>query len=99
MSGDDRDECFQYGDRQVQCTLCHSLQHAADFDVVVILLPAGRRTHIELGMALALQRKVFLCSATEEEFSVENTVNFYQLPDIIKLTGAVDENIGSILAQ
>lgn len=71
----------------------------ADSDVVIILLPAGRGAHIELGMALALQKKVFLCSAAEEAFSVENTVNFYQLPEMIKLTGAVDENIGKILAE
>lgn len=66
-------------------------------DVVVILLPAGRGTHIELGMALALEKKVFLCAAAEEEFSIEKTVNFYQLPEIARLVGTAEENVREIL--
>lgn len=68
-----------------------------DSDVVVILLPAGRGAHIELGMALALNKKVFLCSATKDEFSIENTVAFYGLPSIIQLVGTADENINRII--
>lgn len=74
-------------------------QGIIDADVVIILLPAGRGTHIELGMGLALNKKLFLCSETKEEFSVENTVNFYQLPNIIRLVGTADENIKEILNQ
>lgn len=66
-------------------------------DVVIILLPAGRGTHIELGMALALRKKVFLCAAGEEAFSIDNTVNFYQLPEIVRLAGTPEENISEIL--
>lgn len=68
-----------------------------DSDVVVILLPAGRGTHIELGMALALNKKIFLCSATKDEFSIENTVAFYGLPNIVQLIGTADENIKEII--
>lgn len=68
-----------------------------DSDVVVILLPAGRGAHIELGMALALNKKVFLCSAAKDEFSIENTVAFYGLPDIVQLVGTADENIKKII--
>ena len=68
----------------------------SDSDVVIILLPAGRGTHIELGMALALNKRIFLCSETKEEFSIENTVNFYQLPSIVRLVGTVDENLKEI---
>lgn len=66
-------------------------------DVVIILLPAGRGTHIELGIALALNKKIFLCSETKEEFSIENTVNFYQLPNIVRLVGTADENLKEII--
>lgn len=68
-----------------------------DSDVVVILLPAGRGAHIELGMALALNKKIFLCSATKDEFSIENTVAFYGLPSIVQLVGTADENIKNII--
>lgn len=68
-------------------------------DVVIILLPAGRGTHIELGMALALNKKIFLCSATEDAFSIENTVNFYQLPQIKRIIGNSDDIIKQILSM
>ena len=67
-----------------------------DADAVIILLPAGRGTHIELGMALALNKKIFLCTDAKEEFGIENTVNFYELPCIVKLVGTADENIREI---
>lgn len=70
-----------------------------DSDVVIILLPAGRGTHIELGMALALHKKIFLCAVTEEEFGIENAVAFYELPDIVKLVGNADENIKEIVKR
>lgn len=71
-------------------------QGIVDSDVVIILLPAGRGAHIELGMAIALGKKIFLCSSTKEEFSLENTVAFYELPDIVKLVGTADENLKKI---
>ena len=68
-----------------------------DSDIVIILLPAGRGAHIELGMAMALNKKIFLCSDTKEEFSIENTVAFYELPNIVRLIGTADENLKKII--
>lgn len=72
-------------------------QGVADADVVIILLPAGRGAHIELGMAMALNKKIFLCSETEEEFNIQNTVAFYNLPNIVRLVGTANENIEKIM--
>ncbi len=72
-------------------------QGIVDSDIVIILLPAGRGAHIELGMAMALNKKVFLCSETKEEFSIENTVAFYELPNIVRLVGTADENLKKII--
>lgn len=72
-------------------------QGIIDADIVIILLPAGRGAHIELGMAMALGKKVFLCSATEKEFSIENTVAFYELSKITQLVGNANDNIKNIL--
>lgn len=72
-------------------------QGIVDSDVVIILLPAGRGAHIELGMAMALNKNVFLCSDTKEEFSIENTVAFYELPNIVRLVGTADENLKRII--
>lgn len=72
-------------------------QGVVDADVVIMLLPGGRGAHIELGMAMALNKKIFLCSTTEEEFSIENTVAFYELPKIIQLVGNADDNVKKII--
>ena len=72
-------------------------QGIVNSDVVIILLPAGRGAHIELGMAMALNKRVILCSTTKEEFSIENTVAFYELPKIAKLIGTAEENIKKII--
>lgn len=72
-------------------------QGVADADVVIMLLPGGRGAHIELGMAMALNKKIFLCSTTEEEFSIENTVAFYELPKITQLVGNIEDNVKKIL--
>lgn len=72
-------------------------QGIVDADVVIVLLPGGRGAHIELGMAMVLNKKIFLCSTTEEEFSIENTVAFYELPKIIQLVGNAEDNVKRIL--
>ena len=72
-------------------------QGIVDADVVIMLLPGGRGAHIELGMAMALNKKIFLCYTTEEEFSIENTVAFYELPKITQLVGNVEDNVKKIL--
>ncbi len=59
-------------------------------DIVIIVLPAGRGTHIELGYALAKGKKIILYSSNEEEFSLSNTVNFYELDSIEKVIGDED---------
>ena len=72
-------------------------QAIADSEVIIILLPAGRGTHVELGIAWALNKKIYLCDETKNEFNIENTVNFYQLPSIVRLTGTVEENLKEII--
>lgn len=66
-------------------------------DLVIILLPAGRGTHVELGMALALNKRIFLCADTSEVFDSTNTVNFYEIPEITKLVGCANQNIARII--
>ena len=39
----------------------HEYKGILKSDVVIILTPQGRGTHVELGMAIALNKKVYLC--------------------------------------
>ena len=73
------------------------IQGINDADIVIILLPGGRGTYIELGMSLALNKKIYLYSNDDNAFKdAKETVNFYQLPSIVKLTGNIDECIEKI---
>ena len=71
-------------------------QAIEESDVVIIILPAGRGTHVELGMAIALNKKIYLYSNNKEEFDIENTVAFYQIPSIQKITGDIDYAVNEI---
>lgn len=71
-------------------------QGIIDSDAVIIILPAGRGTHIELGMALALNKKIYLYSKDGKDFKLENTVNFYEIPEIIKVTGSIENLVEKI---
>ena len=66
---------------------------------MILLLPAGRGTHVELGMALAWNKKIYLCASSREDFSLENTVAFYELPQIVRLTGTAEENLKRIINE
>lgn len=68
-----------------------------DSDVVIVILPAGRGTHIELGMALALDKKIYLCATDKNEFDIKNTVNFYELPQIKKIVDNADGIVKQII--
>ncbi|TWT08015.1 group-specific protein [Planococcus sp. CPCC 101016] len=72
-------------------------KHAVlDSDIVVILLPGGKGTHIELGIALAAGKKVFLYSPNGDINDFELTSTFYHLPEVEKVIGTVEDLIRKI---
>lgn len=60
-------------------------------DVDVILLPAGKGSHIELGIALGRGKKIFLYSADEKVNDFTTTSTFYHLPEVEQVIGTLDE--------
>lgn len=66
-------------------------------DFTIVLLPAGKGSHIELGMALGQGKRVYLLSEAEELFDFEVTSTFYYLPEVCILVGELSGNIESIL--
>ncbi len=57
-------------------------------DVVIILTPEGRGTHTELGMAIALNKKIYLCHEDDTYFKCDdNTSTFYWLSGVNQLVG------------
>ena len=65
------------------------LEAIKDSDCVIFLLPLGRGSHVELGMALAYGKQVILCGESADVFE-NDPVNFYKLPEIIKIVDSYD---------
>ena len=60
-------------------------------DVVVILLPGGKGSHIELGIAIGQRKKIVLYSADEKVNDFDTTSTFYHLPEVEQVIGTLDE--------
>ena len=61
-------------------------------DVVIVLSPQGRGTHTELGMAIAFNKRTYLCHYDNTYFNCdENTSAFYWLPQVEQLIGSIDD--------
>ena len=72
-------------------------QAIANSDVVVVILPGGKGSHIELGLAIAWQKKTFLYSLNLEAMDMQTTSTFYHLPEVQICEGSVEELISTIL--
>lgn len=58
----------------------------AEADFVVVLLPGGNGTHLELGFALAKEKRVFLHTEDSLTFELGPQTNaFYHHPGLIRL--------------
>ena len=62
------------------------LDGVSNADFVIILLPGGNGTHLELGFAIAREKKIFLHSEDSLAFELGPQTNaFYHHPDITHL--------------
>lgn len=67
-------------------------------DVVIVLTPQGRGTHTEFGMAIALNKRVFLCHQDDTYFKCDdNTSSFYWLPQVKQLIGNTEDIADELL--
>lgn len=63
------------------------LNGIAEADFVIVLLPGGKGTHLELGFAMGNNKKVFLHSEDPSLFELGPQTNaFYHYPDLIRLS-------------
>ncbi|MBG6192453.1 nucleoside 2-deoxyribosyltransferase [Arthrobacter sp. CAN_A212] len=68
-------------------------------DVVVILLPGGKGTHVEFGIAIAQGRRTILHSPDEVINNLETTSTFYHLPELEKCHGTLDDLLAMIVGR
>ena len=65
-------------------------------DMFFILLPAGKGSHIELGLALATEKKVYLFSEEDTVYDFSATTTFYHLPEVERVIGTLDDLVGIV---
>lgn len=65
-------------------------------DLVIVLLPGGKGTHIELGIALGHGKRIYLYSLDGTMDDFENTSTFYHLHEVEKCYGTLDDLINKI---
>lgn len=63
-------------------------------DIFILLLPAGRGSHVELGMAIALNKQVYIYTAEEIDPATAST--FYYVNGVEQVYGEIDKLIGRI---
>lgn len=78
----------------------HEFNGVKNADIVIVLNPKGRGTHTELGMALALNKKVYLYHCDDTYFKkIDDTVSFYWLPQVNTLSGNIEKALGRIFNE
>ncbi|NOU73613.1 group-specific protein [Paenibacillus sp. LMG 31458] len=65
-------------------------------DVVIVMLPAGKGSHVELGIALGSGKKIYLYSSTNELNEIGNTCTFYHVDSVEQRIGSLEELINSV---
>ncbi|MGM0751558.1 MAG: nucleoside 2-deoxyribosyltransferase [Bacillota bacterium] len=77
------EELKQIGEKEMQAII--------ESDVILVLLPGGKGSHVELGIALGLNKRVILFSPNNEVHDFAQTTTFYHLSEVEVCTGNVDE--------
>ncbi|WP_442599616.1 nucleoside 2-deoxyribosyltransferase [Neobacillus sp. D3-1R] len=66
-------------------------------DFLIVLLPGGKGTHVEFGMALSQQKRVYLYSPNEGIRDLATTSTFYFLDEVKSFVGYIDDFISMVL--
>jgi hypothetical protein len=68
-------------------------------DFLIVLLPAGKGSHIEFGIALGQGKKIYLYSPNDDVNNFETTSTFYHLPEVEKCIGTLEELIDIVFVN
>lgn len=70
-------------------------KHAVEAcDIFILLLPAGKGSHVELGMAIALSKRIYIYTAEEMDPATAATV--YYVDRVECFHGTIDDFISRI---
>ncbi|WP_026696098.1 hypothetical protein [Peribacillus kribbensis] len=66
-------------------------------DILVILLPAGKGSHIELGIALGRGKRIYLYSPNGEIYEFDKTSTFYHVEGVEKFVGSFNSFMDDLI--
>ncbi len=67
------------------------LSAVLEADFLIVLLPAGKGSHIEYGIALGQGKNIYLFSENDDVNKFETTSTFYHLDNVEKVIGTIDK--------
>ncbi|MDQ0350346.1 nucleoside 2-deoxyribosyltransferase [Alkalibacillus filiformis] len=65
-------------------------------DFMIVLLPGGKGSHIEFGIALGQGKRIYLYSSNDEVNELETTSTFYHLSEVEKCIGSIEDLIETV---
>lgn len=68
-------------------------------DFIIVLLPAGKGSHIELGIAFGLGKRIYIYSRNDEVNKFEITSTFYHLSEVHKCIGTIEELVEKVISD
>ncbi|NOU80354.1 group-specific protein [Paenibacillus sp. LMG 31459] len=68
-------------------------------DVVIVMIPAGKGSHVELGIALGAGKKIYLYSLTNELNEIGKTCTFYHVDSVQQRIGSLEDLINSVCLE
>ena len=68
-------------------------------DFLIVLLPAGKGSHIELGIAIELEKRIYLYSPNDEVNRFETTSTFYHLSEVHKCIGTIEKLVERVISD
>ena len=70
-----------------------------DSDIVIVLLPGGKGSHVELGLALGLNKRLIIHSPKGEVHDFALTTTFYHLPEVETCSGSIEELLDDVMVR
>ncbi|MGD6993212.1 nucleoside 2-deoxyribosyltransferase [Sutcliffiella horikoshii] len=67
------------------------LSAVLEADFLIVLLPAGKGSHIEFGIALGQGKKIYLFSENDDIDNFQTTSTFYHIDSVEKIMGTIED--------
>ncbi|MEK4566833.1 group-specific protein [Alkalihalobacillus sp. FSL R5-0424] len=68
-------------------------------DFMIFILPLGKSSHVELGIALGIQKPIYLYSHTDKVFTPNQTSSFYHVEGVERFSGSIENFLDVLLVK